>query len=628
MIRWAFAALAVLSGLGAQESPRPEDRRVVLTLEDGSRFKALLSGETIVVKTAYGDQTIPVREVRSIRRVDERQFLVRTSRISLQGEIAPAELEGDTEFGKVKIPIREIRTVGAGGGPLFFGDDETVALWSFEGDSGRDSVKERELTLKEMRIESDSEGPAALTRITEKGYAEAPADESLSFPDGTFTIEARFKVGSTSQGYVTIVAKNNATDAQIRNYCLLVQNSGQLYVDSLGQGISTIASTPNPVVKLNQWAYVAVVFDAKNGAITYYVDGKQVHVHQQAVKIAANDGPIYLGASPPAHGWSGPPERIQFVRLSRGTRTAEEIAEMQQAIEGGASLAWKGGGRGLALRSGGFLAADFPGLAGATFRTKLGELKLSEKAAGRISLYVHREADLEQLAKTIRDLIQDLGEPRIEDREAAQTKLVKIGGPAIPLLEKGREEADAEVRTRIDWILKKFEENGVARQPIADVLRMGKTVLYGWLETDRVRAASRCGTFDVPIRDIATVQLGEAKTEGAQLLRLRSGETVQGFPPQGAALEVETEFGTMKIPYADVTSLTFDATAKSWTVKTAHMSIAGGVVADRIDLETPAGTIGVPMGEVVEFGISVSEPKSADPGPVHPQPPQILRKKG
>lgn len=601
-----LAFLVLLIPAHAQDpKPDPKSYDVVVALTDGSRFRGTISEERVVVRSDYGEQRIPFRDVRSIRRASDTEVAVHTAKLTVTGRLAVDHFSVTSPIGRVSVPVASLQALDVGRSFSIFADDHTSGLWSFEDGQLRDRIRERPMTATDMEVQVDSDGRSALVRKNENGHAMTPNDEELKFDGTDFTIETRVFVGTTTRSYVTILSKNDAANAQLRNYCLLVQNNGAMYWDSLSNGGAYYHTmTNNPVVTLNEWAYLAVVVEPKAQRITFYVNGKQVHQVTVAFGIAVNDGPLYFGASPSAHSWSGAPEKIQFVRLSKTARSAEEILEMQEALASGAVISIGGTApRGLALREGGFFRSEFPSLAGATFRTKLGTLQISEKAVGQISVYKFREKELEKVQARVKDLIEAMDSDLIEEREEAQNEIFKIGAPAIPLLKAALSEAGEEVKARIDGILKKFEETGAAKQPIADVFRMGKTVLHGWLERDSIEIATAFGKHEVALQDVATIHLGVVKEESPKLLRLRSGEMVQGEAAQGAVVELELEYGKLTIPFKDVTSLTFDEAAKAWRIQTPRFTGTARLADVRIELETAAGTISVPLTEVTEFGL-------------------------
>jgi hypothetical protein len=612
-------ALALLAVPARSQDAKPAAATdVLVALKDGSRFRAVLSADAIVVRNEYGEQRIPMRDLRQLKRAGDAEVVVRTDKMQMQGALAAQDFELETSLGRIRVPVAEILALEPGRGLSAFVDDATLALWSFEDGSLADRVKERKIALNDMDVQGE---PPALVRKSENGYGEAPADEPLAFANGDFTIEARVWIGATTRSYVTVVAKNDRANAQTRNWCVLVQNNGALYWDSLGVNGSNYMMTGSPAVTLNEWSYIAVVVEPAQSRLTFYVNGKQVQQFSQAFRISPNDGPVFFGASPAAHSWSGAPEKIQFVRLSIRARTAEEIAEWHKALESGSSVGWGAGPRGLLLRDGGFLKAELAFLAGATFRTKFGTLKLSDSAAGQLSLYRFRESELAAVRKEAAALAEQLSDRSIEVREAAQARLLRIGAPAIEIIRPLEADSDEEVRTRVKAILDKLKETGEADRPVADVLRMGDTVLHGWLDLDKVEIKTSFGTFRVGVSGIATIRLGETKKGQTPVLRLRSGETIEGEAAKALVLDLDVEYGRLKVPFKDVTSIAYDG--KLWTVKTSKLNATGKIAADGFELVTPAGSITVPMSEIQEYGL----PKK--PEPIKPQPveEEIIRPK-
>lgn len=581
-----------------------DDSRVLVTLEDGSSFAAKVTSDPVEIKTGYGDLKIPLQDVRSIRRASDTEHVVRTQRLTIQGTLVREEFSFDTDFGRLKIPAKDVKGLDWVKGASFFFDDATIAFWTFEdGEGPRDLASDRKVTMSEASISEEGSGARVFVRKSENSYVQGEFPSDFNFGDSPFTIELRVKVGSVTKGYATLVARNDEANTHNRDFWFLVQSGGQLYFDSGNANRTNFVSQTSAVINMNAWNYVALSFDPKAQEIRYYVNGKKVHTDRRAFSFNTSGGPLFLGPGASGKQYFSCPERFQFVRISKGARTDEEIAEWQKVLESEVSIAaTRSSGRGLSFRAGGTLRGELPSLVGAKFRTQYGTLEITAETKGRIELYPFREKEIVALREKIGGLIESLGADSITEREDAQTQLIKIGGPAIPLLQEAKNASDPEIQTRVETILKKFEETGVLRRPVMDVLRIGRTVLYGWLEGDELELVTKYGTFQTPIGAVSVIALSEPEKGAAgPVIRLRSGEAVEGDPRE-STIQLETDFGTLKVPLKDVISFKYDDAKKHWTVKTEKATLSGQVGADKILLQTSAGSVELPLSEMAEFG--------------------------
>lgn len=578
-----------------------QDESGFVTLADGSRFAARLRNEPIVLRTQYGDLTIPLKEVRSIRLKDG-EHQVRTVRLAVVGKLTAEEFSFDTDFGKIKVPAREIASlhVGRGGAPA--SDDRTAAFWSFDDPDAIDAVSDRPVTMVDAAVTDESGGFKAFVRKNENSYAQGSLPDGYRLSDGPFTLEVRVKVGAMTRSYATLLAVNEEGNAYNRDFWFLVQNGGQLYFDSGDATTTHFVSQTAAVVDLNQWTYIALVYDPAAPEIRHYVNGKKVHTDSGTKKFHKSSGPLFLGPGGAGKAFFSCPERFQFARVSKAALSDEEISDWQKRLEGETGFFRGSAARGVAFRNGGFLKAEVPALGQAKFRTRFGVLEVKSDLRGRIDLYPLREKEIEALQPEIARLIEDLADPSIVKREEAQKSILELGGAALSLLRNAKNSTDPEVQARVQALLDKFEQSGVTRRPIHDQLRLGRTVLHGWLEISEIEAVSKYGTFRFNLRSVGSISLAEPDPAAAgPLIRLRSGETVEG-DPRGSTISLETEFGILQVPLKDVLSFKYDDATKQWTVKTEKATLTGTVTGDKITLATPAGPIAVPLSETAEFG--------------------------
>ncbi len=594
--------IAALLLLGVRNGDDPASRLTV-HLADGSRLIVAMPKEDLVLKTEFGEQRIPFGQLRFLRRLNRVEFAVGSPGVTATGEILAEEFRFDSPLGPVRVPVGELRAASRGAGSVLHLDAHTVACWAFgETSAGMclDLVKNRPLTFKGLEVTVQPEGGAAAVRQTDAGYAEAASDADLEVAGGEFTLEARFKAGTNPRGYAAIFSKNDRANGQLCDFLLYVQNGGGLHFQSVSpRGGSFTWNVPAAGIKPDEWAYVAVVVQPEKKRITIYVNGKSVHEIRQPFLFVSQGHPIFVGASP-AYTGLGAPERIQFVRLSKVARTAEEIADAQRGLQDLPLLAAPSEGRGLVLRDGGFLRAGMPKLAGLSFRTRYGELRLDGTSTGEISLYRFRPAELPAVENEAKELIEKLAADGIADREKARGRLVDLAEAALPLLRRNAGHSDAEVRARIAAVISRLEAKGVEGRPATDVFRVGGMVLHGWLETESLEAETHFGTFAVPVGSIDRIRLGE-RSAGVPFLRLKSGERLLGELPRGASLELDTGFGPLSIPIREVTLLTAEPGGEAWTVRTDRLTAKGKLGTGEMSIVTPAGRLKIPVVEIVEI---------------------------
>jgi hypothetical protein len=451
-----------------------------------------------------------------------------------------------------------------------------------------------------MEVTTQGEGGGAAVRLNDSGFAEAATDEALEVAGGNFTLEARFKTGAVPKGYASIFSKNDRANGQICDFLLYVQPGNTIHFQSVSPRGTYGWNVPGAMVKADEWAYVAVVVQPEQQKITFYVNGKMVHEIRQAFQFCAQGTPVFIGESP-AYTGLGAPEKVQFVRLSKVARTAAEIADFQSCLQNAPVVLWGSGSRGLSLRDGAYLRAELPKIAGISFRTRYGNLRLDEKSTGEICVYRFRPGDLSRVEGEVKQLIEKLGESGIAERDEARLKLLEFGEAALAQLRKNSGSSDSEIRKRIEAILAKLEERGMAAKPVADVLRVGSTVLHGWLEAETLEAASRFGTFDIPVGSIESIRLGDGPAPGTPFLRLKSGERLEGELQRGSAVVLDTGFGGLTIPIREITALTADSGAETWTVRTDRLSAKGKLGQGEFQIQTPAGRLKIPLAEVSEI---------------------------
>jgi hypothetical protein len=601
--------LILLAQAAPAPAPRGEDG-VALTLSDGSTLRCAGVDDVLQVRSSYGDQRIPIRDIRMARRLPHGSFVIQARGVSFTGDVVSKEIDVTTAIGPFRVATEDIRCLHASCGGRSLVDDSTTAMWWFpetDGATCRDRVKGRAFALKDFERSEDASGSAFILRGKVNGLASVECDEDLDAMDEDYTIEIRFRMAAQVARPMMILQKGNPLDGS-QDFQLSSQN-GALQIYSIVGGQS--AGTPAAVLRRDAWNTVTIVQKRDTPQTLVYVNGKQVLNVPVVYPFGGGQRrPIHLGGHPRLAPGYEAPEAIQCLRISKIARTPEEILAMERGWELSAAAAPVT--RGAVLRDGSVLRAEFPGITGAVFKTRFGALTLSDKTSAQIRLFPYRPKELEVVRVQARELIAQLGAGRVEEREAATSKLIALAEAAVPVLRESEKARDEETRGRVASILKKLGETGVLKKPACDVLQLGDIVLHGWLEMDPIVLATRRGSHRLSSSQIELLTLGRKESRGRPMLHLQSGEILEFTPAEGAKAELETAFGSMSVPLEDLRTLTFDADKKRWSL-TAERLTALGALSGTAALETPLGPLTVPLSDARELRYPGKSPAPPTP---------------
>src|ERR1043165_3515828 len=189
-----FSALFLTPAAAQEPASGPA---IALTLSDGSVLVASGATDTIELRTAYGGQKIPLRDIRMARRLPEGTMTVIARGVNAVGDVRAKEIELTTSLGTLRISTDEIRTISRAVGARDLVDEGTVALWWFsdvDGDVCKDLVKGRPFQLHDYESASDAAGQRFVARKKSLAFARAATDDDLEL-DATkdYTLEIRFK---------------------------------------------------------------------------------------------------------------------------------------------------------------------------------------------------------------------------------------------------------------------------------------------------------------------------------------------------------------------------------------------------------------------------------------------------
>ena len=150
----------------------------------------------------------------------------------------------------------------------------------------------------------NNDQPAVLDRGQEFSTGDALRAGDTESLDVTraVTISAWVNLKSYVDQYGVVLLKGN--NSSTRNYVLLIQNNGALYLSYYGGGWQNL-TTAAGVFTLNEWHHVAGVIDTDGGFRALYLDGVERAVNTTEVPaMLANAEPLHLGS------WGGTTWRI------------------------------------------------------------------------------------------------------------------------------------------------------------------------------------------------------------------------------------------------------------------------------------------------------------------------------
>ncbi|MDQ8190616.1 LamG-like jellyroll fold domain-containing protein [Roseibacillus persicicus] len=168
-----------------------------------------------------------------------------------------------------------------------------------------------------------SKGSFALDFNGSDQYIEVP---SAKIPlDEAFTLEAWFKARSFGSRV------GLATKTQGSEYGLFVNDGRPHFSVHLGGSYASVSS-PQPMLKTNQWHHMAGVYDGKE--LRLYVDGVLVDTNKRSGKRKTNDLPLLIGADVTGNGGATSHFNglIDTVRLSKVARYQSEQVEVESKL--------------------------------------------------------------------------------------------------------------------------------------------------------------------------------------------------------------------------------------------------------------------------------------------------------
>src|SRR5262249_14529742 len=153
--------------------------------------------DSLEVRTAYGDQKIPLRQIGLARKQPNGSFKIQARGLNATGDLVARNLELNTALGPLRVDTEDLRTISVANGTLKLVDEGTAALWWFPDTAQstcRDSVKGRAFTLPDYELVSDPAGGLVLAAKKAAALGSVPCDDDIDFTEQDYTLEVRFKL--------------------------------------------------------------------------------------------------------------------------------------------------------------------------------------------------------------------------------------------------------------------------------------------------------------------------------------------------------------------------------------------------------------------------------------------------
>lgn len=187
-------------------------------------------------------------------------------------------------------------------------------------------------------------------------------------------------------------------------------------------------------------------------------------------------------------------------------------------------------------------------------RTEYGELTVPAEEVMRIR--IGKNADKELTAR-IKELIEKLAAEDFKEREAAAKELAKLGPVVISDLRRAATDDDPEVKKQAVELLSEMEKQvGSEEQvpPDDDEIVAKKFTMLGELQVEAFEVETRYGTLRIPKKEVKVVYVGTGYVEEK---KFKLGSAHRGPSPLDTGIRVEagarvevTAKGSIRLRYA------------------------------------------------------------------------------
>ncbi len=583
-----YMVLIALLAIGQQ----PENNEFYVKLKDGTLFSSQFELKSLAVTTDFGTLNIPLGEIKSIKASNE-GFTVTTKKQKIEGKIAQ-KITFKTKHGVLNVKMDDVAEMVPAQKKIVH-DDNVVGHWDFGGDE--------ELKANGGQLVTE-DGVSALKLDLSKGeYLEIPHKADFSQKQNV-TVEIRFKFKDLNSdgNYITMLTKSERYGTGNDNYGILFWPSNQMaQIGSYTDNGQYPYVYPKLDIRAEKWHYLAVAWDAKNGTIEAYVDGKKVASHLQAPfnggNLATNESSIFVCKDK-----FGNQNTIwfDFIRISNKTRTEEEIKELSEAGSLGSSI------KSSTDKEYNTVIAT---KAGEKFTCKLekehieleshfGDVKVDTTRIGKITFFDYRKDQIEKLHKRAKELIGKLSDEDPETREKAQDELAKMGWVVIPVLQENKDHKDEEVKSRVKKLLLQYE--GKKYEIKKDLVEGKGLYLKGWVKYPVIKAKTRYGELIVSAEDMKALAFNppEGEVEGNITISFSDGSRLGGKLSQ-EKIELVTDYGKMEIPLKDIISVTIGKETDE--VLTRKSKSQGKIEQEEFELDSQIGKIKIKKTQISQI---------------------------
>lgn len=496
---------------------------LILKLKDGTVFSTSSSLQSIELKTDFGSQKIPLKDVKWVKAEGDK-FRVKTVKSTFRGALVQESFVFQTTVGKLTLKPSDIQTMTPGKNRMGVLDENVVGYWDFAGD-------EEELKLKGASYEQDEDRTVLKLDLSKDDHVEIPHKEELSMKEQA-TIEMWFKYSDKGSGgnYINLLRKGPGVGQQV-NYEIWLQPSSKLFqLDCHGEN-NQMAYTSNNATNLkpNNWHYFVYVVNYTEKKISMYLDGDEVKGTQYGTfdkALKNNDSPISICKDRYGNGntvW------IDMIRISSKARTQEEIRELMdvKSVSIGKQKVDKEYPATVVLKTGERFNFKFDSKT-LSFESRFGQINVPCDVVGKLDFFQYRKEEIGEIHKEAKKLIPKLGDDDPTTRDNTDETLKKMGWVILPVLEENKEAGDPEIRMRILNLISilSAKEYKVEKDRIYNK----GFFLRGWVNLPKVTAKSRYGDITATEKQIKVILFGSTveKKKDDLTIQLTDGTLVTG----------------------------------------------------------------------------------------------------
>jgi hypothetical protein len=571
----------------------------VVKLKDNTVFISKIDAQNLLLKTEYGEVTIPLNEIRYIRS-SSAGFTVKTTKSSIEGRFKDG-LGFKSRYGQLKVDWDHIQEL-VPGGKYIWSDQHVVGWWDMTPDD----------TLKVNGAEFvNFEGSTASKFDLTKGDTIEIAHRENLAVKSAITVEVRFRLGDislTSQGgFINLVSKSKGhMSNQETTFRISVHpKSRKFNISTSAEEGGVVHTSPSAAVERDVWHYFAAVIDASAKKIEAYLDGKKLDTALSGTfgsdKIRNTEIPIILSH----HNYYDVQKGtiwIDFVRVSNRARSGEEIMDLAQtgSIGGIVKPSTDKEYRTVIATKDGEMFICKLGKEVLEFESLFGKVMVDTGKVSKITLFEYRKEQIEKIHERARQLIEKLADYNPKVRIKAHEELLSMDWVVLPILNENKGHRDEEVKTRVKRLLEVLANRkyDVKKDLVSAA---GKSVdLRGWVQGDFIKASTRYGDIVIGMERVTQMVFNPSivQEQWNFTVTFSDGSKMGGRLGQDE-IEFASESGNTKIALKQIVSIIMGRDED--IVSTLKGKQKGRVVQDEFELETPFGRIRVKKKDISQF---------------------------